>query len=80
MTLKDLVQRYRELAAEPGKPVPLESFGLPEGETEKVFGDLDEDYHISRHLHFTRGAGRSYRISGEEVTHVAIDEGMSKLL
>jgi len=80
MTLKMLVERYRALTQGWGTPAALSEFGLSAPETEKLFGGLDEDYHISRHLHFSRGEGPSYRISGEAVTHVAIDAGISNLL
>jgi len=80
MTLKMVVERYRELAGPWGRPVSLAEFGLSAAETERVFGGLDEDYQISRHLHFSKRDGQTYRISGEEVTHVAIDEGISNLL
>jgi hypothetical protein len=80
MTLKTVTERYNALAKEPGTPVALEEFGLSPEETEKLFSGLDEDYHISRHLHFSKAEGRCYRISGEEVTHVAIDGAISSVL
>jgi hypothetical protein len=80
MTLKTMVERYNSLAGRPGIPVPLEGFGLEPAETEKLFSALDEDYHISRHLHFSKGEGRAYRVSGEDVTHVAIDGAVASLL
>lgn len=80
MMLKTLVDRYNGLAGKAGVPVALARFGLSQSETEKTFGGLDEDYHISRHLHFSKGEGQSYTISGEEVTHVAIDAGITSLL
>ena len=80
ITLRVVVNRYKELATGAGEPVALGAFGLSHEETVKVFSGLDEDYHISRHLHFSREEGPSYRISGEEVTHVAIDAAVSSLL
>ena len=80
MTLKMMVDRYRALAREWRTPAALSEFGLSAAETDKLFGGLDEDYHISRHLHFSRAKGPIYRISGEEVTHIAIDEGIVNLL
>jgi hypothetical protein len=80
MTLKLLVDRYNKLASRPGAPVALAAFGLSSAETEKLFSTLDEDYHISRHLRFSKTQGQSYRISGVEVTHVALDAAISKLL
>ena len=80
MTLTMIVERYGALVSQAGSPVALDAFGLPPDETEKLFNALDEDYHISRHLHFSRAEGRVYRISGEEVTHVAIDPAIASLL
>ena len=80
MTLKMLIDRYNELASDAAAPVALVAFELPLTETEKLFSALDEDYHISRHLHFSRAEGQTYRVSGEEVTHVAIDSAISNLL
>ena len=80
ITLKTVVERYNSLAKQPGAPVALESFGLTPDETEKLFNALDEDYHISRHLHFSKGERRIYRISGEDMTHIAIDEAIANLL
>ena len=80
VTLKTVMERYNGLATGPGSPVALEDFGFPLAETEKLFSELDEDYQISRHLHFSKMEGYSYRVSGEEVTHVAINRGISRLL
>jgi hypothetical protein len=80
ITLNTMVERYNSLAKQPGAPVALESFGLTPDETEKLFNALDEDYHISRHLRFSKGEGRSYRVSGEQVTHVSMDGAIASLL
>ena len=80
LTLKMVVDRYNEMAKGPGVAVALTAFGLSAEETVALFGALDEDYHISRHLHFSKREGPSYRISGEEVTHVAMDASISRLL
>ena len=80
MTLKMVVDRYNVLAGPSGAPVALCDFGWSPSETEKTFNGFDEDYHVSRYLHFSKGEGRSYTISGEEVTHIAIDAGISRLL
>lgn len=80
ITLKTVVERYNSLAKQPGTPVPLESFGFTPNETENLFGALDEDYHISRHLRFSKGVGQTYRVSGEEVTHISIDSAIVSLL
>jgi len=80
MTLRAVVERYNSLATQPNAPVTLGKFALPTEETERLFSALDEDYHISRHLHFSKAEGPVYRISGEEVTHVAIDPAIASLL
>jgi len=80
MTLKEVVDRYAALAAEPSGPVALSRFGLSTEETQNLFSSLDEDYHISRFLHFSRAEGQSYAISGETVTHVAIDPSIRSFL
>jgi hypothetical protein len=81
MDLKAVVERYLNTAGDFGKPVRLATFGLSQAETEALFGSLDEDYHISRFLHFASEAGQnSYAVSGEKVTHVTIDAGVKELL
>jgi hypothetical protein len=79
LTLKMVVDRYTALAGQAGAPVALSDFGWSPSETEKMFNGFDEDYHISRYLHFSKSEGRSYAISGEEVTHIAIDANISSL-
>ena len=80
LTLKEVADRYASLAKSFGEPVALSAFKLVPDETSRLFTALDEDYHISRFLHFSLGAGQSYVIGGEAVTHVAIDAGISSLL
>lgn len=78
--LRDIVERYRELAGGFGKFVPLSWFGLSTEETQRVFDGLDEDYHISRFLKFSKSQGTDYCVSGNPVTHVAIDEAILSVL
>lgn len=80
VTLKEVVDRYASLAKSFGEPVALSAFQLAPEETSRLFSALDEDYHISRFLHFSAGVGQSYVIDGEAVTHVAIDAAISSLL
>jgi hypothetical protein len=80
MNLSELVRRYRELAGEFGVPVALEAFGFSVGETERVFSGYDEDYHISRFLHFTESDGARFLIDGVAATHVSMDEGIEGIL
>jgi len=74
------VERYRKLAGAFGAAVPLSAFGLSPEETARTFSDLDDDYHISRFLSFSKSQGTEYRVGGEDVTHVTISEGVLSLL
>jgi hypothetical protein len=56
MQLSDIVEKYRKLEWDLGKPVELSRFGLTREETERIFSIFDEDYHISRFFHFTNAA------------------------
>lgn len=88
--LKTLVERYRALAGDFGRPVHLSEFGLPKAELERVFSAYDEDYHISRYLKLSRapdaenrprpGGERLYTINGFEYSHVAIDAAITAIL
>lgn len=80
MNLRELVERYATLAKSFGEPVALSAFGLSPEETASFFTALDEDYHISRFLHFAQSEGQSYVVSGETVTHLAIDPAIHSLL
>jgi hypothetical protein len=81
MRLKEMVARYLELAGEFGKPVPLASFGLDRQEAERLFSALDEDYHISRFLHFSTASGAApYTINGFQHSHISIDAEMQESL
>jgi hypothetical protein len=80
MPLRELVDRYRSLAGEFGRSVPLAAFQLPDAETERIFSGYDEDYHISRFFHFSEAGGEKYFVDGESVTHVAIDPEVSSIL
>jgi hypothetical protein len=80
LSLKEVVERYTLLAQSFGEFVALSAFNLTAEETSRLFTALDEDYHISRYLHFSCGTGVRYTIDGEEVTHVSIDSAISTLL
>lgn len=80
LTLKEVVERYTSLAQSFGEPVALSTFNLSPEETSCLFTALDEDYHISRYLHFSCDAGGRYLIDGEEVTHVNMDPAITTLL
>jgi hypothetical protein len=80
MNLREVVERYATLAESFGNPVALSAFGLNKQETQNLFSAFDEDYHISRFLHFSQADGQSYSISGEDVTHVVVDPAVYSLL
>jgi hypothetical protein len=80
MSLREVVERYAALAGSFGMPVALCAFGLSTREIENLFSSYDEDYQISRYLHFSRAGGDVYTIGGEAATHVAIDHEINSLL
>jgi hypothetical protein len=80
MPLGELVNRYRSLAGEFGKPVPLAAFQLSDAETVRLFSGYDEDYHISRFFHFTESGGTRYSINGIPATHVSLDAEIESIL
>jgi hypothetical protein len=80
LSLKEVVDLYTSLAPSFGEPVALSAFNLSPEKTSRLFTALDEDYHISRYLHFSCSTGSRYAIDGEEVTHISIDPAISSLL
>jgi hypothetical protein len=78
--LKEIVEKYLAAAGSYGKQVPLTSLGLSKEETETVFSTFDEDYHISRFLHFACAAGADFQINGFPQTHLAIDDEIQSIL
>jgi hypothetical protein len=80
MPLRELVDRYRALAGTFGEPVALASFQLTLAETERLFSGYDEDYHISRFLHFSKKNGDKFTIDGIPATHVSIDAEIETIL
>lgn len=80
LPLRELVERYRMLAGDFGKPIALTAFGLPRSATEQLFSGYDEDYHISRFFHFTEIDGMTFTINGEPVTHVSLDSEIKTIL
>ncbi len=78
--LTDLVEHYTDLTKEFGKPLPLSSFRLSDAELICLFRSFDEDYHISRYLHFSNLSGKSYRIGVEDATHLSIDASIKEIL
>jgi hypothetical protein len=80
MPLRELVDRYLSAGGNFGIPVALSSFALSQAETEQLFSSYEEDYHISRFLHFSQDAGTTFSINGFPVTHVFIDAEIQSIL
>jgi hypothetical protein len=80
MTLSEVVDKYLAVAGGYGKPAALASLGLSREELELTFGQLDEDYHISRFFHFQCAAGANFAINGFPQTHVSIDKEIQSAL
>ncbi len=80
MTLREVVNKYLAVSGGYGKPVALGSLGMSAKEIEQTFGHLDEDYHISRFIHFHCAAGANFAINGFPQTHVSIDADIQSAL
>ena len=80
MTLKEIVEKYLAIAGGFAFLAPLADFGLERREVERLFGALDEDYHISRFFHFSQVSGPAYKINGFDQTHISIDEEIQTIL
>ena len=79
-TLREIVEKYQAIAGGFALAVPLGEFGLEHKETELLFGSLDEDYLISRYLHFSQVSGPAYNINGFKQTHISIDQEIRSVL
>ncbi len=80
LTLREVVDRYLAAAGKFGVPVALSAFQLSPAEIQALFNVLDEDYHLSRFLHFSHVEGEAYVISGARVTHLSIASGIQSML
>jgi hypothetical protein len=80
MTLRQMVDKYLAIAGGFAFLAPLADFGLSKSAIESVFSAFDEDYHISRYLHFSQVSGPAYNINGFEQTHVSIDADVESIL
>ncbi|HXT77144.1 MAG TPA: hypothetical protein VN780_12700 [Candidatus Eisenbacteria bacterium] len=80
MSLQELVEKYKALAGDFGKPVALSAFALNRAETESLFSSYDEDYHISRFFHFSEAGGENFAINGIPATHVSLDPEIQTIL
>jgi hypothetical protein len=80
MTLREIVEKYLAIAGGFSFLAPLVEFGLERADVERIFGALDDDYHISRFFHFSQVSGPAYSINGFEQTHISIDEEIQTIL
>ena len=80
LSLREVVGRYLAVAGKFGQPVALSAFQLSPTEIQALFNVLDEDYHLSRFLHFSNIEGKAYVISGASVTHLSLDSGIQSML
>jgi len=78
--LREIVDRYLAVAGGYGKVVPISALKLPHAEAEKAFDALDEDYNISRFIHFVCAAGADYSINGFPQSHISIDSDIQSIL
>jgi hypothetical protein len=80
MTLREIVEKYLAIAGGFAFLAPLSDFGMERSEVERVFGAFDDDYHISRYLHFSQVSGPAFHINGFDQTHVSIDAEIQSIL
>lgn len=80
MSLREIIERYLSVAGDYGKVIPISALGLSRADAEKTFGVLDEDYHISRFIHFICAAGADYSINGFPQSHLSIDSDIQSIL
>ena len=80
MTLREIVEKYLAIAGGFGFLAPLAEFGLDRAAVERTFGVFDEDYHISRYLHFSQVSGPAYTLNGFDQTHITIDAEIESVL
>lgn len=85
MELRAILEKYLKLTGGKfGPTVALGDFALAVNETERIFGLLDEDYHISRYFHFSNEGGSKgkavFSINSFPQTHVSIDKEIEEIL
>ena len=80
MTLREAVAKYLAVGGSYGASVALGSLSAPHDEIEKAFSEFDEDYHISRFIHFQNETGDSFQINDFPQTHVSIDAEIQEAL
>jgi hypothetical protein len=80
VNLRTVVEKYVAVAGGYGTSVVLSSLDLSREDMERIFSILDEDYRISRFLHFRNASGESYKINGFPQTHVSFDAEVQEIL
>jgi len=80
MTLQQVVAKYQSLAGDFGAATALTGFGLTKAETEQLFSDYNEDYHISRFFDFSEADGEKFSINDVPATHLSIDSEVRTIL
>ena len=80
ISLQEVVEQYQALAKGFGVPVPLSSFVISNNDVSTIFSAYDEDYHISRFLHFSNERGQQFFINGIPASHVSMDAEIESLL
>jgi hypothetical protein len=90
MTLKELVEKYRQVAGGYGRPLHLSEFGLPREELERELSAYEQDYQISRFFQLTRapdeenrprlGGAALFTINGFDYSHLAILPEIEEIL
>ena len=80
MELAALIERYLAASGGYGKPAAISALELTRGEAERALSQFDEDYMISRFLHFANSAGEAYRVNGFPQTHITIDAAIQSSL
>jgi hypothetical protein len=78
--LADLIERYLGASGGYGKPAALAALGLSHAETESSLSQFDEDYMISRFLHFSMQSGEAFQINGFPQTHLIIDAAIQSIV
>lgn len=80
LSLRQVVAKYQSLASDFGEPAALTGFGLTKAETEQLFSDYNEDYHISRFFDFSEADGEKFSINDVPATHLSIDAEVLTIL
>jgi len=82
MTLKELVELYRQRAGGYGRSIHLSELGLAREVLERELSAYEEDYQISRFFQLTRApdAATVFTINGYEYSHLALLPEIEEIL